>query len=222
MNKNLRLPFLIAILHVPIFFIRVTEPKIKPLPKKKIHITTIHLLEEPPAPTSAIRKESVASKAPLKIPIKKKVVKKPTPKPKPKPKPKAKIKPKISKKKIQKNLNKSLSQKKVLSKGKKTPLKHLGTKKTTKKDAGKAQSEYNTYLQKVAGILSDNLTLPEIGKVKLSLTIRPNGKVVKIVSLLSESSLNLSYLEEHLSQIQLPSYAKQEDRTFTIVFSDEK
>jgi hypothetical protein len=159
------------------------------------------------------RQKTVAAKKPVKkvVKKKKKIITKEAP---PKKKNKKAI---LSKKKIQKRLSKSLASKKPRALKRGAPI-----KKTTKNDAGKEQSEYNKYLQEVAAILSNTLTLPEAGKVKLSITIRPGGTVSKITSLTSESACNLAYLEEHLAKILLPKYSKKEDRTFTIVFSDEK
>ncbi|MCH9617744.1 MAG: hypothetical protein SP4CHLAM5_06890 [Chlamydiia bacterium] len=210
MNNKAILPLFIAICHIPIFLLQFENRKAPILPKKKITINTIHLLEEHPkqivtarmpAPKKTVKK--VARK-------KKKIIAKKAPA-------KKKKKPILSKKKIQKKLSKSLASKKPRALKRLTPI-----KKTTKNDAGKEQSEYNKYLQEVAAILSDTLTLPETGKVKLSITIRPGGTVSKITSLSSESACNLAYLEEHLAKILLPKYSKKEDRTFTIVFSDEK
>lgn len=231
------LPLFIAICHIPIFFLQFEEKKAPKLPKKKIAIHTIHLLEEPrkkmlcstiqkPIHTAApaVKKNPPKKVAPKKAPPKKAIVKKaplkkPTPKKRVVKKPAAikKAAPILSKKNIQKKLTQTLSSKKPHA-----PQKGPLIKKTTKNDAGKGKSEYNQYLQAVAQVLSDTLTLPEQGKVKLSITIRPSGKVSKIVSLSSESAYNLAYLEEHLAKIILPKYSKKEDRTFTIVFSDEK
>ena len=219
MKKAYKLPLFITFCHLPILFIQIHHAKKKNPPRKKIIINTINLLEEKPfvayqqeAKTSIAKKPSFKPKAKpkLKKAPSKKIVKK------------VKSKPtkKIAKKKIQKAINKSLNKTKIATKTNKN--KNLKTKKSTKKDAGKAQSEYNLYLSMVSDLLAEALTLPEKGRVKLKLTIRPNGKVAKIVTLLSESNDNLAYLQTNLSTLSFPAYKKQEDRTFTIVFSDEK
>ena len=219
MNRNISLPLFIALCHIPIFFLHFSEIHKKPLPKKKIIVHTIHLLEEP-VKTPTYTKKSASKqvvkappkkKAPTnKVPKRKKVIAKKAP-------PKKKPVKKLSKKKIQNKLNKSLASAKPHYVGKKSPA-----KKNTKNDAGKEKSEYNKYLQTVAGILRDALTLPEKGKVKLTITTSPLGKISKIVTQSSESACNLSYLEENLAKLTLPKYKKKEDRIFTIVFCDEK
>lgn len=224
MNKRYFLPTFIALCHIPIFLLRFPEKKPVQKVQKKIAINTIHLLHEVPAKTMdtaiSYAKPKMKKSAP---PSKKKRVQK-------KAKPKKLARKKNTKKKIQKALKKSLAQKKPHSKskqntktfkaGKKKSL--VGKKKNTKKDAGKGQREYNQYLQTVVQTLKDSLTLPEAGKVKLAITVSETGKIIKIVSLFSESASNLTYLKEYLPALSLPKYAKKENRTFTIVFCDEK
>jgi hypothetical protein len=223
MNNSIKLPLIVALCHLPILFIHINS---KPKPqekKKKIVINTIKILDEKPLIAYNIE----SSRPPAAKP---KRTSNPKPKPKKKPKvvtkkiakkaPKKTPKKKISKKKIQKALNKSLAKSKVVSK--KGVKKAAPSKKVTKKDAGKDQSEYNLFLSDVFNLLAESLELPEKGKVKLSITVRSNGSVAKLVSISSESDENLDYLLSNLKSLSFPTYTKKEDRTFTIVFSDEK
>lgn len=218
MKDSIKLPLFIALCHIPIFFIQIHHVAKKKEPHKKIQINTINLIQEKPVHT--YKKETLAASAkPLPTPPKKEpAVKKQPPK---------KPKKTISKTKIQKKLNKTLAKPKVACKtaNKKQatkPQTQSVAKKGTKKSAEKIENEYNQYLSKVFELLSDELTLPEKGKVKLEITVRPSGSVAKIVSVLSESDENLSYLQENIKGMRFPPYTKKEDRTFTIVFSDEK
>ena len=231
MNKKFFLPLCIAACHIPIFFLHFPTQKQPKKRESNIAVRTIHLIEEvktPPAISSStkelpspkkkkVTQKKVATKNRKKQATlaKKKVAQKKT----------VSKRPKQPRKKraIQKDLGKSLVSKAV--RGKKIVRKTKNgssTKKSTKNDAGKEQREYNQYLQTVVSALKDSLTLPETGRVKLTITVSEQGKIVKIVSLLVESENNLAYLKENLAKMTLPAYAKKENRTFTIVFCDEK
>ena len=210
MKQSIYLPIFISLLHFPILFFNMNDPVKEKPPRKQIVIKTIHLLDEPiykPAEQKfvAVKEQNQPFKEPVK-PAKvsvKPVIAKPV--------------LKISKKNLQKKLQQSIA------KSKSTPKAKEGTsKKIVKNDAGNVQREYNEYLQQIFEILSDSLTLPEQGKVKLVITVGGDGKVIKIETLSSESSLNLSYLQQNVCNLTFPKYTKKEDRTFTIVFTDEK
>lgn len=203
MKQSFYLPIFIALLHFPILFLTIGDTVIKEAPKKKIVVKTIHLLEEPVYKPSeqkfvAVKQTPQPIKAAVKPPI-------------------ASPKLKISKKNLQKKLQQSIAKSKSTPKAKEDK-----SKKLVKNDAGNVQREYNEYLQQIFEILSDSLTLPEQGKVKLVITVGGDGKVIKIETLSSESSSNLSYLQQNVCNLKFPKYTKKEDRTFTIVFTDEK
>jgi hypothetical protein len=194
MKRRFLLPFVISILHIPIFFFSIHEPLKKKPPPQKMIVNTLTLFQPPPS--TAENKQS-----PKQTPkdIEKKTA------------------PPLHKKALKKQLQKSIATSKSSAKG--SPKK---IKKIVKKDAGNTEREYNDYLQRIFEILSDSLTLPEKGKVKLNLTVGCNGKVVRIETLSSESSLNLTYLQQNVGSLIFPKYTKNENRTFTILFSDEK
>jgi outer membrane biosynthesis protein TonB len=200
MKQRFLLPVIISLLHIPILFITIGKGPLPQVPKKKIRVTTICLLENP---LPKALEQSVQTIAPPK---------KTPPFP-----PLIKPKKRVSKEKLQKQLKQSIAKSKSTPVAKGQPL-----KKIVKNDAGNAQREYNDYLHSIFEILSDSLTLPEQGKVKLAITVGGDGKVVKIETLLSKSALNLSYLQQNVINLQFPKYTKKEDRTFTILFSDEK
>jgi len=70
------------------------------------------------------------------------------------------------------------------------------------------------------GYLHDMLHLPEVGEVKVEITVRKNGTVAKVVVLHAASLKNKLYLEENLPLLQLPLEFEQE-KTWTITFCNE-
>ncbi len=88
-------------------------------------------------------------------------------------------------------------------------------------DVEQGEEKYN-YLSTVSSQLQEWLVLPEKGIVKLTITVQPNGKIVNIKPLSTESEKNLEYLKHILETLQLPVYEKNEEITFTIMFCDEK
>ncbi len=70
------------------------------------------------------------------------------------------------------------------------------------------------------GFLHDTLHLPEVGEVKIEITVSKNGRVAKVVILRSESQKNKLYLQEHLPLLQLPLQFDQ-DKTWIITFCNE-
>lgn len=70
--------------------------------------------------------------------------------------------------------------------------------------------------------LQNTLDLPEIGSVKIALTVKCSGGFVKMEVLESESQRNAQFLETELRRIQYPSFSgelKQEkEHTFVITF----
>ncbi len=75
-------------------------------------------------------------------------------------------------------------------------------------------------LSHLVGYLHDTLHLPEVGEVKLEITVRKNGTVAKVVVLRAESQKNKLYLQEHLPHLQFPLQFDQ-DKTWTITFCNE-
>lgn len=70
------------------------------------------------------------------------------------------------------------------------------------------------------GFLHDTLHLPDVGEVKIQITVRKNGTVDKVVILNAESKKNKDYLQKHLPLLQLPLTFDQ-DKTWVITFCNE-
>lgn len=68
--------------------------------------------------------------------------------------------------------------------------------------------------------LHGHLHLPEVGEVKIQLTVQKDGKVTKVVVLGAESVKNKLYLQEHLPLLQLPEQTELE-KTWTLTFYNE-
>ena len=68
--------------------------------------------------------------------------------------------------------------------------------------------------------LHDTLNLPEVGEVKIELTVRKNGTVGKVVILNAESKKNRDYLQKHLPLLQLPMNFNEEKK-WVITFCNE-
>ncbi len=86
-------------------------------------------------------------------------------------------------------------------------------------------SEENTQEEKralldVMGFLHDTLHLPEVGEVRIAITVRKDGVIAKVVVLHAESQKNKLYLQEHLPLLQLPLQLDQE-KIWTITFCNE-
>lgn len=73
--------------------------------------------------------------------------------------------------------------------------------------------------------LQNNLQLPDIGEVKIQLTLFSNGKVEKMTVLSAESETNKKRLEETLMNLQFPSFPKEkrglQKQTFILTFCNE-
>lgn len=77
----------------------------------------------------------------------------------------------------------------------------------------------------LASTLKNTLELPEVGEVKLELTVRRSGQVMKVRVLHAASEKNRRYLEINLPQMALPPFGdemKQEtSHTFILTFCNE-
>lgn len=87
-------------------------------------------------------------------------------------------------------------------------------------EIGAGQEGEDDALSHLVGYLHDTLHLPEVGEVKLEITVRKNGTVAKVVVLRAESQKNKLYLQEHLPHLQFPLQFDQ-DKTWTITFCNE-
>ena len=88
------------------------------------------------------------------------------------------------------------------------------------------EEEHNDYFLMIAYILREKLKLPEYGMVKLELTLRNTGRVLKVSVLNAESNKNQWYLERQLPYMEFPPFTedlkKERQHTFALTFCNEK
>ena len=78
------------------------------------------------------------------------------------------------------------------------------------------------YEESLVSYLHQALHLPEYGDVKIQLTVREDGTVVKMTVLKAESKKNREYLEQNLSVLHLPPwFSKKKEETFVLTFCNE-
>ena len=218
-KKSFKLPCIIFLFHLPIFLVKIDDKKSPILDKKKICINTVRVNDTTLTPEKSINNfssahihKSIKNNRPKKK--RKKIQKK-----------KQSIKTKKTQKiiKNRKKLQKALSTSTLGSKKNqnKTSIKKK-LEAERKYNARKQEREYNEYLGVISEILGDSLTLPEQGKIKLSLVFDNNGAINKIETLFSESQANLDYLKKNIKKLKFPKFNTQEHRSFTILFDNEK
>jgi hypothetical protein len=81
------------------------------------------------------------------------------------------------------------------------------------------------YADTLVSHLHQCLSLPDYGEVKIQLSLRQDGTVVKVVVLKAQSEKNKQYLESNLSRLRFPRfegvYASKKESTFTLTFCNE-
>lgn len=86
-------------------------------------------------------------------------------------------------------------------------------------------SSSDTYTDLLIQYLYHSLHLPEIGEVKIQLTLRQDGSVAKLMVLKTESQKNRLYLEENIPRLTFPSLSllgkKTSESTFVLTFCNE-
>ncbi len=75
-------------------------------------------------------------------------------------------------------------------------------------------------VSQLMGFLHDTLNLPEMGEVKMEITVRKDGSIAKVVVLRAESQKNKLYLQENLPRLQLPMRF-DEEKTWILTFCNE-
>ena len=84
------------------------------------------------------------------------------------------------------------------------------------------QSDYKDILVQH---LHQSLSLPDYGEVKIQLSLRQDGTVVKVNVLKTQSEKNKQYLENNLLRLKLPrfdgTYADKKEYTFILTFCNE-
>ncbi len=73
--------------------------------------------------------------------------------------------------------------------------------------------------------LHESLRLPDFGEVKIQLSLRQDGSVVKVVVLKAQSEKNKQYLESNLMRLKFPrfegTYSNKKECTFILTFCNE-
>jgi colicin import membrane protein len=80
------------------------------------------------------------------------------------------------------------------------------------------------YHESLVKYLQHALHLPEYGNVKIALTLKPDGTVIKLEVIAAESEKNKAFLEKNLPQIKFPGFSKSdgnEQKTFLLTFCNE-
>lgn len=81
------------------------------------------------------------------------------------------------------------------------------------------------YRHELAGRLKLFLRLPEYGMVKIKLTVDSKGKVVKVVVVSAESTLNKQYVEKTVPTMTFPSFGNRfggaDQHTFAVTLTNE-
>ena len=105
----------------------------------------------------------------------------------------------------------------------KDPPKIIFNAKTPKSEIDSAEA--TAYAASLASYLQAHLQLPDIGEVKIQLTLLKSGAVEKIVVLSAQSKKNRKRLEEDLPKLILPALPKKRassgSETFTLTFCNE-
>lgn len=82
--------------------------------------------------------------------------------------------------------------------------------------------EGNEFTASLIECFQKELHLPEVGEVKVELTLKQDGSLVEMKLLSKESQYNAQFLEKALQAMQFPSFkgklAKQKEHTFVITF----
>lgn len=211
---------------------RLDKSEVKATPQKEIEIPKKKSPLPPPKPKpkeTPKPKPEVAKKPPP--PPKPKVTTEPkeTPKPKPVTEPSKPIpKPDPKKRAL---LNEAQSRiasinfdsNKPAKKGElKVPEYH--PQATLTHEEGLSSGEIS-YQDELASHLQLHLTLPEMGKVQLKLTLNKSGKFVKLTINNSPSGLNKQYIEKKLPNLTLPGFGEQfggaAEYTFSITLTSD-
>ncbi len=87
-------------------------------------------------------------------------------------------------------------------------------------DFGEGDEGEGTEEETLASFLHTSLNLPEIGEVKIQLTLKKDGTVARLHVLQAESQKNKTYLEKHLPLLRFPLILDKE-KTFTFTFCNE-
>lgn len=92
-------------------------------------------------------------------------------------------------------------------------------------DIKESDGDSNDYTDILVHHLHQLLSLPDYGEVKIQLSLRQDGSVVKLVVLKAQSEKNKHYLEDNLPLLKFPrfegAYAFKKEYTFILTFCNE-
>lgn len=199
-----------AVAHVP----APAAPKKAPEVKKQIATPA-----PPPAPAkkpAAVKEPAIADKkiAPAK--------QAPPPKAAPTPPPRAKISDSLLK-----ELEESIA--KIENKSDKPAINKKASSATPialQIDSMAEEGIESSYTDTLIGHLHASLSLPDYGEVKIQLSLRQDGTVVKVVVLKAKNEKNRQYLESNLPRLRFPrfdgAWANKKEHTFVLTFCNEQ
>jgi len=209
--------FVIAIHFSALLWMALWLPT-KKLKKKPLEVRTVVYMPPPPPKIVEIKPKKMPA------PIKKK-------KPTARKKPKAKKQPALVKKKKEPKVPDQLRQDLQNSIAKLTKKRDKDSSKNTLqvpkwtpqlKVEQVGTSDVAVFTSALIACLQNALDLPERGAVKVKLTLKKEGKFVKMHLISSESALNSKFLEREIPVVSYPSFSgqlKQEkEHTFVITF----
>jgi len=147
----------------------------------------------------------------------------PPPKPRPKQKPyPGRVKKASEKQKILSELSKTLAKIESMQ----TKVEHSPLLLPKSIDSLQVDREDANYFSILAVFLKEALELPEVGSVKLELTLFKDGRVQQVRVLTSESEKNKHYLEKQIKFLRFPPFTeglkKERKHTFVLTFCNEK
>ena len=119
-----------------------------------------------------------------------------------------------------------VKKKKVVKKAKAPPKPLTIPRIVTPKSIEKPKEEVKQiYMQSLLGLLAESFELPEIGSVLAKLTIKKDGSLKNLAIVKSESIKNSAYIENHLRQLDLPTFNGElqqfDEETFEITFRNK-
>ncbi len=91
-------------------------------------------------------------------------------------------------------------------------------------DTASMQNDPNNYTDTLIDHLHQYLSLPDYGEVKIQLSLRQDGTVVKVVIVKTQSEKNKQYLESTLPGLRFPPFDAahaNKENTFTLTFCNE-
>lgn len=85
----------------------------------------------------------------------------------------------------------------------------------------KTPSNLDPYAAELIAYFRELIRLPEQDQVVATITVQPNGEIVRIESIFSESKLNVRVVETKILRAKLPPFEGTDLKTLTFVFCEE-